>query len=197
LPCSEACERNKEPILAVLRLHLPAACSVLEIGSGTGQHAVFFASRLPQIIWQPTETAAQIASLAARTTIAALPNLRGPLELDVHSGPWPDATFGAVFTANTLHIVSWPGVTRLLGAVGGLLAPHGLLLIYGPFRRGGKHTSDSNAQFDAMLRRRDAASGVRDFEAVDALAAAQGLRLVADHEMPANNRTLVWEKSQA
>ena len=194
LPHSEACERNKEPILAILRAALSEATSVLEIGSGTGQHAVHFARRLPHLDWQPTDRGEYLPSLATRIALEGPPNLRSPVELDVNHAGWPFAGMDAVFSANTLHILSWLSVEAFFAGVGRVLVPGGRLLVYGPFRYGGAFTTGSNAAFDADLRARDPASGVRDFEAVDALARAQGLSLEADHAMPANNQLLLWRR---
>ncbi|MDH4257007.1 MAG: class I SAM-dependent methyltransferase, partial [Gammaproteobacteria bacterium] len=172
---------------------------VLEIGSGTGQHAVHFARNLPRLSWQPTERLESLASLATRIEAEGPCNLLAPLELDVEQVTWPcDAdSVDAVYTANTLHIVSWPQVQALFRGVGRVLRDEGFLVVYGPFRYGGQFTSHSNAVFDEALRSRDPQSGIRDFEAVDALAAAQGLRLVEDCAMPANNQALVWCRSGA
>jgi SAM-dependent methyltransferase len=191
---SEACERNREPILGVLRTAFAGCRSVLEIGSGTGQHAVYFASHLPQLRWQPTEVPPPPDSLGERIRQAALPNLAAPLALDVRELPWTTGETDAVFSANTLHIMSWPAVQCLFRGAGAALPPGGMLCVYGPFRYRGQHTSASNRDFDAWLRARDSGSAVRDFEAVDALARAQRLHLTGDHEMPANNRTLVWQR---
>ena len=200
LPFSEACERNKGPILEVLRRWLgDTAGLVVEIGSGTGQHAVHFARHLPQLTWQPTDQAENLTSLINRIGVDGPCNLLPPLELDVAQSQWPcDAdSADAVFTANTLHIVDWRHVQALFRGVGRILRPEGLLVVYGPFRYGGQYTSHSNHAFDDSLRRRDPASGIRDFEAVDALATAQGLLLQEDAAMPANNQTLVWRKGPA
>jgi SAM-dependent methyltransferase len=200
LPFSEACERNKGPILEVLRRWLGESSGlVVEIGSGTGQHAVHFARHLQQLSWQPTETPENLTGLNARVGVEGPCNLLSPLELDVMQHDWPCDADGAdaVFTANTLHIMSWPEVQALFRGVGRVLRDEGLLLVYGPFRYGGQYTSYSNASFDEALRSRDPASGIRDFEAVDALAVQQGLSLVADEAMPANNQTLVWRKTGA
>jgi len=197
LPFSEACERNKGPILEVLQRWLRnQAGMVLEIGAGTGQHAVHFARNLPRMSWQPTERLESLAALAARVEVEGSSNLLAPAELDVEQGAWPcDAeSVDAVYTANTLHIVSWPQVQALFRGVDRILRDDGLLVVYGPFRYGGQFTSHSNAVFDAALRARDPLSGIRDFEAVDSLAAAQGLRLVEDRAMPANNQALVWRR---
>jgi SAM-dependent methyltransferase len=174
---SEACERNKGPILAVLREELATCTRVLEVGSGTGQHAVHFAASLTHVLWQPSE----------------LPeNLLAPVMLDVRADPWPAATVDAVFSANTLHIMGWSAVCEFFRGAASVLARPGVLCVYGPFRFGGQHTSESNDAFDHYLRQRDPHSGLRDFEALDRLAQERGLRLTANHAMPANNRTLVW-----
>jgi cyclopropane fatty-acyl-phospholipid synthase-like methyltransferase len=191
---SEACERNKDPILAVLRRELADRRSVLEIGSGAGQHAVHFAAHLPQLSWQPSEMPPLPAALGERIALARLPNLRPALTLDVRELPWPATAVDAVFSANTLHIMSWQSVGDFFRGVGAALTHGGVLCVYGPFRYEGRHTSASNADFDAWLGSRDPDSAVRDFEAVDSLAQAQQLHLRADHAMPANNRTLVWQR---
>ena len=192
LPFSEACERNKEPILAVL-LEAFADCSrVVEIGAGTGQHAVHLARHLPHLEWQPTDRAEWLEGLAERIAAEGPPNLLAPVELDVLREPWPPVRGDAVFSANTLHIMSWPAVEALFAGLGRVLEPGGVLAVYGPFKYRGAFTTPSNAEFDAMLRERDPESGVRDFEAVKALAELAGLALQADHPMPANNQLLVW-----
>jgi SAM-dependent methyltransferase len=199
LPFSEACERNKAPILEVLQRWLGRQAGfVLEIGAGTGQHAVHFARHLPRLSWQPTEQPENLAALAARAALEGSSNLLAPLALEVGQAVWPceSDSVDAVFTANTLHIVSWPQVKALFRGVGRVLRDDGLLVVYGPFRYGGQFTSHSNAVFDETLRVRDSAGGIRDFEAVDALAAAGGLRLVEDCAMPANNQTLVWRRAR-
>ena len=194
LALSEACERNKEPILTVLRTEFASRHSVLEIGSGTGQHATYFAAHLPQLSWQPTEMPPVPDFLVEHLRRAQLPNLRAPLALDVRQLPWPATAVDAVFSANTLHIMSWESVGDFFRGSGAALTRGGVLCVYGPFRYGGQHTSASNADFDAWLKARDPDSAVRDFEAVDSLAQAQHLYLTADHAMPANNRTLVWQR---
>ena len=192
LPFSEACERNKEPILEVLREAFADRTRVVEIGSGTGQHAVHFARHLPHLAWQPTDRSEFLAGLAARVAAEGPSNLAAPLELDVLQDPWPPLRGDALFSANTLHIMSWPAAQAMFAGLGRVLAADGVLAIYGPFKYGGRFTTASNAAFDQMLRERDPASGVRDFEAVDALARAAGLTLQADHDMPANNQLLIW-----
>jgi len=197
LAVSEACERNKGPILAVLAGELAASRSVLEIGSGTGQHAVHFARHLPHLTWQPTELGAELDPLEERIRLEGPPNLRAALALDVRAHPWPVERVDAVFSANTLHIMAWDAVEHFFRGVGEVLASPGVLCVYGPFRYRGGYTSESNAEFDRFLRRRDPSSGIRDFEALERLAAAAGLALAADHVMPANNQTLVWRRRRA
>lgn len=192
---SEACERNKNPILESLRGAFANCSQVLEIGAGTGQHAVHFARHLPHLVWQPTDRREYLAGLAARIVAEGRANLRRPVELDVSREPWPDVDADAVFSANTLHIMAWPEVEALFRGVGRILGPGGVLAVYGPFRYAGAFTSESNAAFDRSLRQRDPASGIRDFEAVDALASREGLRIVADQAMPANNQLLVWRRT--
>lgn len=194
LPCSQACERNKGPILAVLAELLTDRGRVLEIGAGTGQHAVHFARHLPHLDWQPTDRREWLATLAERVRREGPANLRAPAELDVNEDAWPVDAVDAVYTANTLHIMAWHEVEALFRGVGRVLAPGGVLAIYGPFRFGGTYTSWSNAEFDASLRRHDPASGIRDFESVDALATAERLQLSVNHVMPANNQLLVWRR---
>jgi cyclopropane fatty-acyl-phospholipid synthase-like methyltransferase len=191
-PFAESCEQNREPILAVLREVFAASRQVLEIGSGTGQHAVYFAPELPHLSWQTADVPQHHAGIRMWLDEAALPNVLPPLVLDVNDTRWHGGRYDAVFSANTLHIMSWPEVERFFAGVGAVLAGGGVLAIYGPFNYGGTFISESNARFDAWLKARDPASGVRDFEAVDALANAQGLALAHDFAMPANNRTLVW-----
>jgi Protein of unknown function (DUF938) len=194
LAFAEACERNKGPILEVLQKEFAASECALEVGSGTGQHAVFLAAGLPGLIWQPTEMAGQLPPLLERVRLEGSANLRTPLALDVRDHPWPVPRTDALFSANTLHIMSWEAVREFFRGAGEVLRSPAVLATYGPFRFRGSHTSDSNAQFDRFLRQRDAVSGVRDFEALDELARAQGLQFHADHAMPANNRTLIWRR---
>lgn len=193
-PFSESCERNKEPILAELRQVFRETARILEIGSGTGQHAVHFGAALPHLTWQTSDLAANHAGIQAWLDEAALANVLAPIVLDVN-GPWPMQTYEGVFTANTLHIVSWTLAQKLIAGAARLLQPGGRLAIYGPFNYQGSFTSASNARFDEWLKNRDPVSGIRDFEAVVKCAEINGLRLDADHAMPANNRLLVFEKN--
>ena len=191
----QVCERNKHPILEVLTVDFANCSTVLEVGSGTGQHAVHFAAGLSHVEWQPTERAAHLKSLTARIAAESSPNVQPPRQLDVLDEPWSvSGPVDAVFTANTLHIMSWNSVEHFFRGVGCVLGEAGLLCVYGPFLYADIETTPSNVAFDQSLRARDAESGIRQFEAVDALAAAQGLTLRTDHAMPANNRLLVWAR---
>ncbi len=191
---SPACERNRDPILAILRPVFSDRRRVLEIGSGTGQHAVYFGAALPHLLWQTSDLPENHPSIHAWLEAAHLPNVLPPLSLDVAASAWPGQRFDAVFTANTCHIMSWPEVEAMFAGIGTILEQGGLLCIYGPFNYQGAFTSASNAQFDASLRAQAPHMGIRDAENVDALAAKHGLVLQADHEMPANNRLRVWRK---
>lgn len=193
-PYSESSEQNRDPILAVLREAFADRQQVLEIASGTGQHAVHFGAALPHLIWQTSELPENHPGILAWLDEAGLDNVLPPLALDVNDPDWPVGTVDAVFNANTVHIVGWPAVERMFAGIGRVLAPGGIVCIYGPFNYGGRFTSESNARFDLWLKNRDPESGVRDFEAIDALAAAQGLELIDDVEMPVNNRTLIWRR---
>jgi SAM-dependent methyltransferase len=194
-PFSEACEQNKQPILAVLQQHFTEVQSVLEIGSGTGQHAVFFGARLPHVRWLTSEVAELHAGIRAWLDEARLPNVLPPLELDVNQPQWPVDGVDAVFSANTVHIMDWSSVEKMFTGIGRVLQIAGVFCLYGPFNYQGGYTSDSNARFDEWLKQRDPRSGIRDFEALNALAEQHGMTLHADHAMPANNRTLVWKKT--
>ena len=194
-PYAPSCDRNREPILTVLHTQFADVREVLEIGSGTGQHAVHFAAAMPWLCWQCSDVADNLPGIRMWLDAAALPNTPAPIELDVARGPWPTQTFDAVFSANSLHIMGWAEVEALFTGIDGVLAPDATLVVYGPFNYGGDYTSDSNREFDGWLKARDPRSAIRDFEAVDALARAIGLRLLADVTMPANNRCLVWRRS--
>jgi hypothetical protein len=218
-PFSPASERNRDPILGVLRVHFARCKHVLEIGSGTGQHAVHFAAAMPWLVWQCSDRAEYLPGIRAWLDEAGLPNTPAPIELDVASAQWnrlPRGTllplplagelnnragegvrrFDALFSANTLHIMGWPEVEAFFAGLGTVLAEQAIVVVYGPFNYGGDYTSDSNREFDDWLKARDPHSGIRDFEAVDALARGIGLRLSADIAMPANNRCLVWRSDR-
>ena len=191
-PYSEACEQNKAPILAVLREVFTHPGLILEIGAGTGQHAVHFTRHLPHLLWQPTDLAENLSGIQLWSAEAKLPNLRQPLELEVCRQPWPVTKAVGVFSANTAHIMAWPVVECLFRGIGLVLESGGAFCLYGPFNYGGHYTSAGNAEFDLWLRSWSPESGLRDFDDPDRLAADNGLRLQCDYPMPVNNRTLVW-----
>ncbi|PJJ99444.1 methylase [Lysobacteraceae bacterium NML91-0213] len=195
-PHAPACDRNREPILGVLRDHFADRRCVLEIASGTGQHAVHFAAALPWLGWQTSDLADNLPGIRAWLAEAGLPNTPPPLVLDVLQPAWPVVAADAVFTANSLHIMGMDAVEAFFRGVGRVLAsaPGGVLVAYGPFNYDGRWTSDSNRDFDAWLKARDPRSGIRDLEHCNVLAMAEGLRLAADVAMPANNRCLVWRR---
>lgn len=196
LPSSPAAERNKEPILGVLRRVLPASGLVLEVASGTGQHAVHFAAALPALEWQPTEADPDLlAVIAARLEAAALPNTRAPVRLDVLNAPWPIGRAAAVFCANMIHIAPRAAASALLRGAAGVLPAGAPLVLYGPYSIGGQHTAPSNAAFDASLKARDPDWGVRDLEEIVREAGESGLRFVESVEMPANNLVVVLRRA--
>lgn len=191
-------ERNKAPILEVLQQWLPAAGRVLEIASGTGQHVIHFARCQPELTWLPSDPEpAHLAAIQARIHAAQLTNVAPPLRLDVLDRPWPVADLDAVVCINMVHIAPWNATLALLGESGRLLPPGGLLYLYGPYRRDGIHTAPSNAEFDADLRRRNAAWGVRNLEDVVQEAARCGLALADVVAMPANNLSVVLQREGA
>jgi SAM-dependent methyltransferase len=192
-PFAPASERNRGPILEVLRDAFSDRARVLEVGSGTGQHAVHFAAAMPWLAWQTSEVEANLPGLRMWLDEAALPNTPPPFALDVAAG-WPDGRWDAAFTANTLHIMPWTAVERLFDALPAVLEPGAVLVVYGPFNIGGRFTGPGNAAFDATLRATDPARGLRDLEAVDALARRAGFGPVAVRTMPADNRCLVWRR---
>ena len=196
-PFAPACERNRDPILEVLRRQFAGCHAALEIGSGTGQHAVHFAAALPQLRWQTSDRAEHLPGIRLWLDEAALPNLPPPLLFDVDQAQWPAGRYDALFSANTLHIMSWEQVRQLFRRLPELAAEEAVLVIYGPFNYGGRFTSDSNAAFDAALRAQEPSRGIRDFEAVDALARQAGFVLLEDRAMPANNRCLAWRRKKA
>jgi cyclopropane fatty-acyl-phospholipid synthase-like methyltransferase len=195
-PYSPASERNREPILAVLRRWFADRQRVLEIGSGTGQHAVHFATAMPHLVWQSSDRAENLPGIRNWLDEAALPNTPSPLEFDV-TGDWPSDRYDAIFSANTLHIMSWPEVEQLFAKLPAVTTADACLAIYGPFNIEGQFTSDSNASFDRDLKMRGVHMGIRDVAAVDALAAAAGFDLVEDIAMPANNRLRYWKRRRA
>ncbi len=195
-PFAPACERNRDPILAVLRPHFADRSRVLEIGSGTGQHAVHFAAAMPFLVWQTSDVAGNLPGIRAWLDEASLANTPTPLVLDVDGSDWPTTPFDAIFSANTLHIMSWPEVERFFASLDAITTRDAKLAIYGPFNYGGAFTSESNAAFDASLKQRASHMGIRDIEAVDALARKARFAMIDDVAMPANNRTLVWQRQE-
>jgi hypothetical protein len=193
-PHSESCERNREPILTVLRVHFADRTQVLEIGSGTGQHAVHFAARLAHLTWQCSDRGEGLPGVRAWLDSAALANTPDPIELDVARSPWPRRRFDAAFSANTLHIMGWSEVEAMFAGLDAVLDAGATLVVYGPFKRNDEHSAPSNAAFDAALRARDPRMGVRALEDVDGLAAGIGLHLHAVVDMPANNLCVVWHR---
>lgn len=193
-PFSAASERNREPILGVLGQWLLTPGTVLEIGSGTGQHAVHFAGHLPHLTWIASDRDDNLAGIDMWVSEAALPNLRSPVRLDVMDPHWPVICVDYVYTANTAHIMSWTEVEAMFEGVGKVLAAKGLFCLYGPVNRDGNFTSESNREFDAMLQARDPVMGIRDDQALIRLGRRCGLNYLADNSMPAKNRLLIWSK---
>jgi len=193
-PFSESCVQNRAPILQVIKALLAHNSNLLEVGSGTGQHAVYFAQELPHLTWHTSDVASNHPGIQLWLNEAQLANTRPPIELDVMHNEWPEVTIDAIFSANTVHIMGWPEVEHFFQGAGNLLPQGGVLLLYGPFNYNDQYTSHSNAQFDQWLKQRDPRSGIRDFEAVSRLAKAASLELHEDFEMPANNRILSWVK---
>ena len=195
-PYAESCDQNRDPILAVLSPLFAESSSVLEIGSGTGQHAVYFSLKMPHLNWYASDTAEHHEGIRMWLQESRLPNLSGPLLLDVRQECWPELEVDAVFSANTAHIMHPGEVEAMVIGVGRLLPAGGLFALYGPFNYGGSYTSESNARFDQWLKSRDPNSAIRDFEALNRLAEKAGMSLLEDFEMPVNNRLLAWRKQQ-
>lgn len=194
-PYAESCDQNREPILEVIGPLFAGCQSVFEVGSGTGQHAVYFAQSMPHLVWHTSDRPENHPGICAWLSEAGLSNTRPPVELDVATGPWPRLGVDAVFSANTAHIMHWPEVEAMFAGVSGMLHAGGLFALYGPFNYSGQYTSDSNRSFDGWLKSRDPAMGVRDFEQLQQLAERAGMALYEDYEMPANNRILCWQRS--
>ena len=203
-PFSPSCERNRDPILSVLRVQFSGRRRVLEIGSGTGQHAVHFAAALPHVVWQASDRRENLPGVQMWLDEAALPNTPAPLLFDIATQRAPTSRDGhaafeldrydAIFSANTLHIMSWKEVEAFFAALPALTTADAKLVIYGPFNYGGQFTSASNAAFDQSLRQREPHMGIRDFADVDQLARSAGFALLDDVAMPANNCCLVWQR---
>lgn len=192
-PFAESSEQNKQPILDVLRVTFADSEKVLEVGSGTGQHAVFFAEQMPHLTWICSDLEESHAGICQWLEEAGLTNVEGPLLLDARQS-WPAMRVDAVFSANAVHIMSWQAVKGMVKNIGKILQPGGKLCLYGPFMYDGQHTSESNARFDVWLKQRDPLSGVRDVTKLTELAEAEGIEFHKDYEMPVNNRILVWNK---
>lgn len=192
-PFSQASENNKAHILNILKKAFQDTSRVLEIGSGTGQHAVYFASNLPHLTWQPSDVDTDISGIGLWLDEAGLTNINDPINLDVNELPWEIGDYDGVFTANTLHIMAKPEIQNLFQGISSIFSHNGTVCIYGPFNYNGKYTSESNERFDGWLKNRNYKSGIRDFEWVNSLAENIGLELIKDHEMPANNRLLEWK----
>ncbi len=193
-PFAESSEQNKIPIFTGLKRYFSKIKTVLEIGSGTGQHAVFFAEQFPQLNWTTSDQAEYLTGIQVWLDESPQTNIEGPLLLDVNVKDWPVKHTDAVFSANTVHIMGWSSVENMFSGIGRILKADGYFCLYGPFNYGGEFSSESNARFDEWLKQRDAVSGVRDFEALQILAENAGLDLIEDIKMPANNRILVWQK---
>ena len=195
LPFAPACERNKQPILAVLRQVLPNNGTVLEIGSGTGQHVVHFAAYLPELQWQPADRPEYLPGLRHRLQVEGSANIHSPILLDVLE-QWPDQVFDAVYSANTAHIMAWPAVCAMFAGVAPRLVMGGVFCLYGPFNEKGKFTAPSNAAFDAQLRRENPQMGLRDVESLESLAFDQQMSLKHRFQLPANNQLLVFRRKK-
>jgi len=193
-PYSAACDENADPILQVLKPRLRDVETLLEIGSGTGQHAVFFGKALPHITWQTSDVVDYHAGIRTWLLEAGLSNVLPPVALDVIRDAWPERCFGAVFSANTAHIMDTLAVEAMFAGIGRVLGDNGLFLLYGPFNRNGQYTSASNARFDLWLKDRDPASGIRDIGWLQDIATAAGMVFVEEISMPVNNLILVWRQ---
>lgn len=194
-PYSESCDQNREPILSVIEPLFSEMRNILEVGSGTGQHAVHFAAKMPHLVWHTSDRVENHPGINAWLEEAGLSNTRPPFELDVRYSQWPRVDVDAIFSANTLHIMHWPDVVAFFEGVGKLLHSGGIFCVYGPFNYSGKYTSESNQNFDAWLHERDPLSGIRDIDDLGVLADKTGMQLKKDFAMPANNRILCWVKS--
>lgn len=194
-PFAEATERNSQPILGILRHEFEQVHTVLEIGSGTGQHAVCFAAALGHLSWQTSEMAEHHEGIRAWLDDAALSNVRAPIELDVRTAELPEGIYDAVFSANTAHIMGFPAVEKMFELVGRVLSEDGKFCLYGPFRQGREFNTQSNAAFHGSLRDRDPEMGIRHLEDLDRLASAAELHRQRLYGMPNNNHLVVWRKA--
>lgn len=195
LPFSDACERNKQPILEVLEKHFPNRGFVLEIGSGTGQHLIYFAEKMKNLKWQPSDVAENLPGLVARIEAEGGDNIKPPIELDVlneDASAWPERVLSAAFSANTAHIMPWSTVRAMFAGVGKRLKERGVFCLYGPFNERGRYTSDSNRAFDLQLKSQYTEMGLRDVQSLEGLAKKNDMRMIDQVQMPANNQTLVF-----
>ena len=196
-PYAESCAQNQQAILDVLKIELQQQQRLLEIGSGTGQHAVYFSRHFPQLQWQTSDLGIHHPGIQAWIDDSGLDNVMTPLQLNVmQAEDWPDTQYDVIFSANAVHIMSWLAVEAMFSGIGRVLNANGKLILYGPFNYAGQYTSESNARFDLWLKQRDPESAIRDFEALDQLAIEQCMSLIQDYAMPANNRILIWQKLQ-
>ena len=193
-PFSESCERNKGPIFDIIAPLLANKSSLLEVGSGTGQHAVYFGEKFNHLRWQTSDRTENHGAINQWLDDAKLDNVLPPLSLDVIQDPWPECMFDAVFSANTAHIMPWEAVEAMVTGIGQVLNTSGVFMLYGPFNYNGQFTSESNVRFEQWLKAQAKHQGIRDFEAVNQLAGNAGLQLLNDFSMPANNRIVVWQK---
>jgi len=193
-PYAESCDQNQQPIGVILDQFINGYKTVLEIGSGTGQHAVYFSSLFTGLTWQTSDLKEHHQGIQAWIDGSKLDNVLPPIELDV-TNDWPDIQYDLIYSANTVHIMSVEAVTQMFANLPGCMHTESIFLLYGPFNYQGKYTSSSNQQFDCWLKQRDPGSGIKNFEWLEGIAAASGLKCIEDFEMPANNHILVWKKS--
>jgi len=193
-PYSESCDQNRDPILEVISPLFKNKKSILEIGSGTGQHAVYFAEKMPHLTWHTSDQIEYHKGIQEWLTEASLSNTPPPIKLNVSEDTWPNIKVDAIFSANAVHIMSWENVVDFFENATNLLPSDGILVLYGPFNYNSQYTSESNERFDTWLKQRDPNSGIRDFEALDSLAQKGGMKINDDVEMPANNRVISWKK---
>lgn len=193
-PYSESCDQNQDHILSIISPLFSSSKSVLEIGSGTGQHAIYFAKNMPQLTWHTSDCLDYHAGINSWLSESGIDNIEKPFELNVSTSRWPRFDVDGVFTANSVHIMSDEDVVNLIEGVAGLLKPKGNFIIYGPFNYKGEYSSESNQRFDRWLKERDAASCIKHFETIVAQAKNNGMSLITDYEMPANNRILHFIK---
>ncbi len=191
-PFSQACENNKRSILEVIQPVFESASKVLEVGSGTGQHALYFAQEMPHLIWQTSDRAENHKGIDS--WIKGIENILPPIELDVLDYDWNLTGIDAVFSANTVHIMGWIAVKALFEGVGSVLSSGGYYCLYGPFLHNNEYSSESNREFDQWLKQRDAQSGIRDFDALNQLAHNFNMQFISRHYLPANNEVIVWQK---